>query len=60
MSSLSEDAKLVLPAADVLDHYLNQLYTSGLKENKSHHPIRKELDHYQVRICISEVMETIL
>ncbi|XP_044485853.1 protein unc-13 homolog isoform X2 [Mangifera indica] len=61
VSSLSEDAKLVLPAADVLDHYLNQLYTSGLKENKSHHPIRKELDHYQIgEVCKPIILDWVI
>ncbi|KAJ0049443.1 hypothetical protein Pint_16079 [Pistacia integerrima] len=61
VSSLSEDVKLVLPAADVLDHYLTQLYTSAFEENRSHHPIRKELDHYQIgEVCKPIILDWVI
>lgn len=44
MSSLSEDVKVVLPAADLLDHVLTQLYNTGNGENS------EELHHYPVSI----------
>ncbi|XP_031251761.1 protein unc-13 homolog [Pistacia vera] len=61
VSSLSEDVKLVLPAADVLDHYLTQLYTFAFEENRSHHPIRKELDHYQIgEVCKPIILDWVI
>ncbi|GAV68924.1 DUF810 domain-containing protein [Cephalotus follicularis] len=46
--SLSEDARSVLPAADMLDHELTQLYNSALKENGLHLPFEQDLDHYPI------------
>ena len=46
--SLSEDVKLVLPAADMLDHDLTQLYSSACKDHGSFHPFDQDFDHYEV------------
>ncbi|XVF10658.1 hypothetical protein REPUB_Repub07fG0201300 [Reevesia pubescens] len=48
VSSLSEDARLVLPSAYMLDHKLGQLYSSALEEQKVHHSLRPNLNHYQI------------
>ncbi|KAA3456483.1 DNA topoisomerase 4 subunit B [Gossypium australe] len=48
VSSLSEDARSVLPAAYALDNELGQLYTSALEEQKVQHSPRPYLDHYQI------------
>uniref|UniRef100_A0A2P2M0R4 Uncharacterized protein MANES_01G065400 n=1 Tax=Rhizophora mucronata TaxID=61149 RepID=A0A2P2M0R4_RHIMU len=48
VSSLSEDVKLVLPAADMLDHYLTQLYTSVMEANNMVHSFSQDLDHYEI------------
>ncbi|KAG4206553.1 hypothetical protein ERO13_A03G018300v2 [Gossypium hirsutum] len=48
VSSLSEDARSVLPAAYALDNELGQLYTSSLEEQKVQHSPRPYLDHYQI------------
>ncbi|PPD97672.1 hypothetical protein GOBAR_DD05275 [Gossypium barbadense] len=48
VSSLSEDARSVLPAAYALDNELGQIYTSALEEQKVQHSPRPYLDHYQV------------
>ncbi|XP_004300761.1 PREDICTED: uncharacterized protein LOC101300350 [Fragaria vesca subsp. vesca] len=42
VSSLSEDVKIVLPAADLLDHVLTQLYNTGNGENS------EDLHHYPI------------
>ncbi|XP_050379085.1 protein unc-13 homolog isoform X1 [Argentina anserina] len=42
VSSLSEDVKSVLPAADLLDHVLTQLYNTGYGEK------RADLHHYPI------------
>lgn len=47
MSSLSEDVKVVLPAADLLDHVLTQLYNTGNGENS------EDLHHYPVSVIVS-------
>lgn len=42
MSSLSEEVKVVLPAADLLDHGLTQLYNTGngaYSEDLYHYPV---------------------
>lgn len=44
MSSLSEDVKVVLPAADLLDHGLTQLYNTGNGANS------EDLYHYPVSL----------
>ncbi|XP_034709140.1 protein unc-13 homolog isoform X2 [Vitis riparia] len=46
--NLSEDVKLVLPAADMLDHDLTQLYSSACKDHGSFHPFDQDFDHYEV------------
>ncbi|RVW16444.1 hypothetical protein CK203_067831 [Vitis vinifera] len=43
VTSLSEDVKLVLPAADMLDHDLTQLYSSACKDHGSFHSLTKIL-----------------
>ncbi|XWS49898.1 hypothetical protein CRYUN_Cryun12cG0042400 [Craigia yunnanensis] len=50
VSSLSEDARSVLPAAYMLDHKLSQLHTSALEEKTAQHSLRPNLDHYQVSV----------
>ncbi|EOY24649.1 Uncharacterized protein TCM_016195 isoform 3 [Theobroma cacao] len=48
VSSLSEEARSVLPAAFMLDQKLGQLYTSAFEEQTAHHSVRPYLDHYQI------------
>lgn len=48
VSSLSGDARSVLPAAYMLDGYLTQLYTSALEANRQLNPFSPVLEHYQV------------
>lgn len=47
VSSLSEDVRSVLPAADMLDQDLTQLYNS-VEQNKLHSPLYQNLDHYKI------------
>uniref|UniRef100_A0A5B7C3J2 MHD1 domain-containing protein n=1 Tax=Davidia involucrata TaxID=16924 RepID=A0A5B7C3J2_DAVIN len=48
VSCLSEDVRLVLSAADMLDHDLAQLYSSACEENGFHSPCSQQFDHYQI------------
>ncbi|KAK9277789.1 hypothetical protein L1049_007336 [Liquidambar formosana] len=48
VSSLSEDVRSVLPAADMLDYDLTRLYTSACEESRLHYPLDQDLDHYQI------------
>lgn len=48
VTSLSEDVKLVLPAADMLDHDLTQLYSSACKDHGSFHSFDQDFDHYEI------------
>lgn len=48
VSSLSEDVRSVLPAAHMLDHDLTQLYISACEENRQHHDLNQDLDHYPI------------
>ncbi|KAL6986195.1 hypothetical protein U1Q18_019563 [Sarracenia purpurea var. burkii] len=52
VSCLTEDVKLVLPSADMLDHDLTQLYSSAFEENALHSRYSLPFDHYQVRIFL--------
>lgn len=52
VSSLSEEVKLVLPAAGMLEHGLTRLFSSSCKENGPQTPSCLELDHYQVRLIL--------
>ncbi|KAM7494210.1 hypothetical protein LguiB_028819 [Lonicera macranthoides] len=45
---LSEDVRLVLPAADMLEHKLAELYCSACKENGLHSSFNQEFDSYQI------------
>ncbi|KAL5748684.1 hypothetical protein ACOSP7_025728 [Xanthoceras sorbifolium] len=61
VSCLSEDVRFVLPAADMLDHYLTQLYTSAFQENGSHHPFNQTLDHYQIgEVCRPIILDWVI
>ncbi|PIA35780.1 hypothetical protein AQUCO_03500267v1 [Aquilegia coerulea] len=52
VTCLSDEVRSVLPAADMLDWKLAQLYYSASSENKLHPPLRKDLDHYQIgEVC---------
>lgn len=48
VSSLSEDVRLVLPAAHLLDDDLTQLYISACEENRQHHHLNQDLNHYPI------------
>ncbi|XP_050267137.1 protein unc-13 homolog isoform X2 [Quercus robur] len=48
VSSLSEDVRSVLPAAHLLDDDLTQLYISACEENRQHHHLNQDLDHYPI------------
>ncbi|KAJ8767614.1 hypothetical protein K2173_018172 [Erythroxylum novogranatense] len=48
-SSLSEDVIAVLSAADMLDHYLTQLYTSVAEANKMLDSFNQDMSHYQIK-----------
>ncbi|KAA8522362.1 hypothetical protein F0562_013277 [Nyssa sinensis] len=48
VSCLSEDVRLVLSAADMLDHDLTQLYYSACDENGLHSLCSQKFDHYQI------------
>ncbi|KAK9984439.1 hypothetical protein SO802_033964 [Lithocarpus litseifolius] len=48
VSSLSEDVRSVLPAAHLLDDDLTQLYISACEENRQHHHLNPDLDHYPI------------
>lgn len=48
ISSLSQDVKVVLSSARLLDHKLSQLYSFGSEESSLHDPLRVDLDHYQI------------
>ncbi|KAG8496041.1 hypothetical protein CXB51_009399 [Gossypium anomalum] len=60
VSSLSEDARSVLPAAYALDNELGQLYTSALEEQKVQHSLRPYLDHYQGGALYRQQLDMIL
>ncbi|TXG50964.1 hypothetical protein EZV62_023488 [Acer yangbiense] len=61
VSCLSEDARLVLPVAHMLDHYLTQLHTSALHENESHHSFNQNLDHYQIgEVCRPIILDWVI
>ncbi|XP_057977083.1 protein unc-13 homolog isoform X2 [Malania oleifera] len=48
VACLSKDARSVLPAADMLDHDLTQLYASASEENQLNHPFGQDFDHYPI------------
>lgn len=48
VSCLSEDVRSVLSAADMLETYLTQLYTSSCKENRLIQPFIPDIDLYQI------------
>ncbi|KAJ9173562.1 hypothetical protein P3X46_016684 [Hevea brasiliensis] len=48
LSSLSEDVRAVLPAAEMLDHYLTRLHTTALDANRLLLSSSQVLDHYQI------------
>ncbi|KAM3687195.1 hypothetical protein ACJW31_10G059700 [Castanea mollissima] len=48
VSYLSEDVRTVLPAAHLLDDDLTQLYISAREENRQHHHLNQDLDHYPI------------
>ncbi|XAR70329.1 hypothetical protein NMG60_11027149 [Bertholletia excelsa] len=48
ISSLTEDVKLVLPAANMLDNDLFRLYSSGCGENSCHTSCNLKFHQYQV------------
>ncbi|KAF5182736.1 unc-13-like protein [Thalictrum thalictroides] len=52
VTCLSDEVRSVLPAADMLDWKLAQLYYSARCEDKLQSPLSKDLDHYQIgEIC---------
>lgn len=53
VSSVSGDARSVLPAAYMLDQYLTKLYTSALEANKLPNSFNQDFKHYQVTICLT-------
>ncbi|WCJ26202.1 hypothetical protein M5689_008037 [Euphorbia peplus] len=48
VSALSEEVRLVLPGAEMLDRYLTQLHSLAIEANGLIHPINQNLDHYQI------------
>ncbi|KNA18539.1 hypothetical protein SOVF_069820 isoform A [Spinacia oleracea] len=48
ISCLSQDVKLVLAAAHMLDRQLTQLYSFSYHGNSSHQLFKVDLDHYQI------------
>ncbi|XP_061955418.1 protein unc-13 homolog isoform X1 [Populus nigra] len=48
VSSVSGDARSVLPAAYMLDQYLTKLYTSALEANKLLNSFNQDFKHYQI------------
>ncbi|KAG5228365.1 protein unc [Salix suchowensis] len=48
VSSVSGDARSVLPAAYMLDQYLTKLYTSALEANKMPNSFNQDFEHYQI------------
>ncbi|KAJ6944924.1 hypothetical protein NC651_000072 [Populus alba x Populus x berolinensis] len=48
VSSVSGDARSVLPAAYMLDQYLTKLYTSALEANKLPNSFNQDFKHYQI------------
>ncbi|XP_059444572.1 protein unc-13 homolog [Corylus avellana] len=48
VSSLSEDVRSVLSAAHSLDHDLTELYISACEDNRLHHHLNRDLDHYPI------------
>lgn len=48
VSSVSGDARSVLPAAYMLDQYLTRLYTSALEANKLPNSFNQDFKHYQI------------
>ncbi|XP_021735896.1 uncharacterized protein LOC110702487 isoform X2 [Chenopodium quinoa] len=48
ISSLSQDVKLVLSAAHMLDRELTQLYSFSFNGNSLHQPFKVDLDHFQI------------
>ncbi|XP_057510564.1 protein unc-13 homolog isoform X2 [Actinidia eriantha] len=61
VSSLTEDVKLVLSAADMLDHDLTRLYSSAFEENGLHSPCSLQFDHYQIEeVCRPIILEWII
>ncbi|KAF5729965.1 hypothetical protein HS088_TW20G00334 [Tripterygium wilfordii] len=61
VSSFSEDVRLVLSAADSLDHYLTQLYVSSSEENTLSHPFKRNLSHYQIgEVCGPMILDWLI
>ncbi|KMT12138.1 hypothetical protein BVRB_5g100900 [Beta vulgaris subsp. vulgaris] len=48
ISCFSQDVKVVLAAARMLDRELTQLYSFSSKGNSFHQPLKADLDHYQI------------
>ncbi|XP_048501094.1 protein unc-13 homolog isoform X2 [Beta vulgaris subsp. vulgaris] len=48
ISCFSQDVKVVLAAARMLDRELTQLYSFSCKGNSFHQPLKADLDHYQI------------
>ncbi|XP_059645069.1 protein unc-13 homolog isoform X2 [Cornus florida] len=48
VSCLSEDVRLVLPAANMLEHDLTKLYSSACEGNGLHSPCSQPFDLYQI------------
>ncbi|XP_065858206.1 protein unc-13 homolog isoform X2 [Euphorbia lathyris] len=48
VSALSEEVRLVLPGAEMLDRYLTQLHSLAVEANGLIHPINQKLDHYLI------------
>lgn len=48
VSSVSGDARSVLPAAYMLDQYLTKLYASALEANKLPNSFNQDFKHYQI------------
>lgn len=60
VTSLSEDARLVLPAANKLDQYLTQIYTSACEKKGSHHHMN-QLEHYQIgEVCRPIILDWVI
>ncbi|CAL5360013.1 hypothetical protein CsSME_00050374 [Camellia sinensis var. sinensis] len=56
VSCLTEEVRLVLPAADMLDHDLTRLYSSACEEIALHSPCSLQFHHYQIREVSSPIM----
>ncbi|KAH9777753.1 DNA topoisomerase 4 subunit B [Citrus sinensis] len=60
VTSLSEDARLVLSAANKLDQYLTQIYTSACEKKGSHHHMN-QLEHYQIgEVCRPIILDWLI